>query len=539
MSWLRQTPLLFLFLFVVSALFSFSQGSSNHDHLQHSNASEFGGEGEFRRVLEETSNKSTTLILAADRTHRRDPLNGFNYYTGGWSLDNHYFSSVAFSAVPLFGIAAIWLIVFGLYLCCTCLLRCCCCCGRQKKPYGYSRTAYAISLSLLVLFTVAAIAGSVFLYTGQEKFQESQVTVLSYVLKQADTVVQNLRNVFNYLMGAKKIGEGQAYFSPDLQAQIGDMQRNINDLADNLRNVTGKSSGDIRKYIQPLGVILIYVAAAMLLLASLGFLLSILGLQGLLYFLVVIAWIAVVVTFTLSGIFLLVHNAVADTCVAMDEWLQNPTTDSALENIIPRADPESAEAILKGTRGVTFALVNATNTAIVNIYNINMPPEAGPLYSNQSGPLMPLLCNPFDSNLTNQQCAPGEVEFSNATEVWKNYICNVSATGICTTPGRVTPNIYDQLTGSLNVSYGLYQYGPFLVDFVDSTYLKETFSGISKNCCPSMKKSTKWMYTGFTVVSVSVMLSLILWMVFARERRQRKYTKKHMAGPNGMNGYYR
>lgn len=95
-------------------------------------------------------------------------------------------------------------------------------------------------------------AGSVFLYTGQEKFQESQVTVLSYVLKQADTVVQNLRNVFNYLMGAKKIGEGQAYFSADLQAQISDMQRNINDLADNLRNVTGKSSGDIRKYVAPL-----------------------------------------------------------------------------------------------------------------------------------------------------------------------------------------------------------------------------------------------------------------------------------------------
>lgn len=49
------------------------------------------GEGEFRRVLEETSNKSTTtLILAADRTHRRDPFNGFKYYTGGWALNKNY-----------------------------------------------------------------------------------------------------------------------------------------------------------------------------------------------------------------------------------------------------------------------------------------------------------------------------------------------------------------------------------------------------------------------------------------------------------------
>lgn len=63
---------------------------------------EFDGEGEFRRVLEETSNKSTTLILAADRTHRRDPLNGFNYYTGGWSLNDHYFSVSPFKLLSLF-----------------------------------------------------------------------------------------------------------------------------------------------------------------------------------------------------------------------------------------------------------------------------------------------------------------------------------------------------------------------------------------------------------------------------------------------------
>lgn len=122
--------------------------------------------------------------------------------------------------------------------------------------------------------------------------------------------------------------------------------------------------------------------------------------------------------------------------------------------------------------------------------------------------------------------------------MWKNYICNVSASGICTTPGRVTPNIYNQLTASLNVSYGLYEYGPFLVDFMDSTYLKDLFSGISKDCCPSMQKSTKWMYTGFAVVSVAVMLSLILWIVFSQERRHRKYTKKHMAWPQGMKGPY-
>lgn len=37
------------------------------------------------------NNASTKLILAAKRTHRRDPFNGLKYYDGGWNFsDSHY-----------------------------------------------------------------------------------------------------------------------------------------------------------------------------------------------------------------------------------------------------------------------------------------------------------------------------------------------------------------------------------------------------------------------------------------------------------------
>ncbi|GMP34611.1 hypothetical protein CsSME_00007410 [Camellia sinensis var. sinensis] len=33
-----------------------------------------------------------SLILAAERTHRKDPFDNFKYYTGGWNIsDHHYF----------------------------------------------------------------------------------------------------------------------------------------------------------------------------------------------------------------------------------------------------------------------------------------------------------------------------------------------------------------------------------------------------------------------------------------------------------------
>lgn len=42
------------------------------------------------------------------------------------------------------------------------------------------------------------------------------------------------------------------------------------------------------------------------------------------------------------------------------------------------------------------------------------------LYFNQSGPLVPLLCNPYNADLINRTCSTGELDFSNASKVSKH-----------------------------------------------------------------------------------------------------------------------
>lgn len=164
----------------------------------------FTGESEkhelilLRRLIAEEVPPSTDLsegngsfILATERTRRRDPMDEFKEYTGGWNISNEhywtvrnlktlphwigflhsrnllclplhnfflfscYFSlqSMAFTAMPLLAIALVWLVGFGLalfFICC-----CYCCCRRQS--YSYSRMAYAFSLILLILFTLAVM----------------------------------------------------------------------------------------------------------------------------------------------------------------------------------------------------------------------------------------------------------------------------------------------------------------------------------------------------------------------------------------------
>ncbi|KAJ6355176.1 hypothetical protein OIU77_005715 [Salix suchowensis] len=248
--------------------------------------------------------------------------------------------------------------------------------------------------------------------------------------------------------------------------------------------------------------------------------------QCLVYFLVILGWILVTGTFILCGVFLLLHNVVADTCISMDEWVQNPTAKTALDDIIPCVDNATAQETLRQTKETTYQLVNVVDYVVSNVSNRNFPPQAGNLYYNQSGSLMPVLCNPFNSDFTDRKCAAGEVDLSNATQVWKKYICQVSSSGICTTPGRLTPSLYKQMESAVNLSYGLSRYGPFLVNLEDCTFVRETFTKISHSYCPDLRRYSQWIYVGLVIVSAAVMLSLIFWVIYARERRHRVYTKK-------------
>ncbi|KAM4133299.1 hypothetical protein ACJW30_01G318100 [Castanea mollissima] len=530
MSCFRSNPSVFLLSFSLFFIFSISSsyGNSQVHHTLHIPDAfverEYGGVviwNTRRSVAEESSTGNSSLILAEKRTYRKDPLDNFNRYTGGWNISNeHYWASVGFTAAPFFAIAAVWFLVFGISLFFICCCYCCC----PREPYGYSRIAYALSLIFLILFTLAAIAGCVVLYTGQGKFHGSTTNTLNYVVNQADTIADNLSNVSDYLSAAKKVGVDSIFLPSDVLKNIDNIETKINSSASTLSKTTSDNSKNIQDVLNSVRLALVIVAAVMLFLAFLGFLFSVLGMQPVVYFLVMIGWFLVAGTFILCGVFLLLHNVVADTCVAMDDWVQHPTARTALDDILPCVDNATAQETLIQSHNVTNQLVVVVNTMITTVANANVNPRL-PIYYNQSGPLIPVLCNPFYSNLTNRQCATGEVKLDKAPEVWNSYVCQVSASGICTTTGRLTPTYYKQMVAAVNVSYGLYNYTPFLVNLQDCTFVRDTFTDIDRDHCPGLRKYSQWIYVGLVLVSAAVMFSLIFWVIYARERRHRVYTK--------------
>ncbi|KAJ6295403.1 hypothetical protein OIU78_023428 [Salix suchowensis] len=248
--------------------------------------------------------------------------------------------------------------------------------------------------------------------------------------------------------------------------------------------------------------------------------------QFLVYILVIVGWILVAGTFILCGTFLLLHNVAGDTCVAMDHWVQNPTAHTALDDILPCVDQATTQDTLIKSKEITSQLVEVVNQVITNVSNLNFSPNFKPMYINQSGPLVPMLCNPFYADLTIRPCSAGEVELTNATQVWSSYVCQVSPTGICSTTGRLTPAFYSQMSAAVNVSYGLNNNAPFLIDLGDCTFAREIFNEIYRDHCPSLRRHSRWIYIGLVMVSTAVMLSLIFWVIYGRERRHRVYSKQ-------------
>ncbi|XP_065865495.1 uncharacterized protein [Euphorbia lathyris] len=433
---------------------------------------------------------------------------------------------------PLFIIAVIWFIVVGLSFCIAFICCCCCfCCRHQrKKPHAYSETAHRASLAFLTLFTIAAICGCIVLYINQADFSSAVAHVLEFILKKGLSIFDHLKSVMTSLSSAADITIDQFRLPPELQNNINAVDQLIQSTADMPQLQSLATSKSIQEVLSPAGLVLEIIAAVMLVLAFLGFLFSILGLRFCIYMLTFIGWILVTIAFILCGVFLAFHNAVADTCVAMDEWLENPRADSPLSlQLLPCLDKKTAEQTLNTSRATSYFLIDAANKYINGVANQKLPPNAGPLYHNQSGPLVPLLCNPFNSDFTNRKCAPAEVNISNASPELKKYTCEVGEGEICSTEGRLTPEAYEQITSSVNVSNSLYNSGEFLVELLNCSVVLKTFTEISEDYCPNLRHYSFRTYLGMLIIAASVMCSLSFWIFYGRERQHRKKYKKYRA----------
>lgn len=463
------------------------------------------------------SESSGPLVLAGSRTKRPDILNRFRQYRGGWDItDKHYWASVGFTGAAALILAIIWFVFFGLAM-----IIHHCCGWRIDIKNKESRLSQMICLILLIIFTCAAVTGCILLSVGQDEFHGEAIDTLNYVVNQSDYTVQTLVNVTGYLSLAKTVNVAQFYLPSDVKDSIDKLNVDLNSASDKLGQKTHQNSRKIRTVFDAVRSSMITVAIIMLMVSILGLYLSILGHRNAIHLFIIGGWLLVVVTFILCGVFVILNNAISDTCMAMEQWVDNMHAETALSDILPCVDQRTTNQTLYKSKQVINDLGNIVNGFIGSYANAYGVPTGNSNYYNQSGPLMPYVCSPYDSNLQERQCSSEEVSMSNASLVWENYTCMVSESGLCTTTGRLTPDMYRQLVEAVNISYALQHYTPPLLDFQDCNFVRETFTTITTDHCPPLQHHLRMVNAGLALISVGVMLSLALWIIYAN-RPQRE-----------------
>ena len=87
--------------------------------------------------------------------------------------------------------------------------------------------------------------GCAVLYIGQGSFHHSMTHTLQYVVHQADSTVDKLRNVSDYLAQAKQVGIDRVFLPTNVQTDIDQAETDINNSASILADKTKENSDNI------------------------------------------------------------------------------------------------------------------------------------------------------------------------------------------------------------------------------------------------------------------------------------------------------
>lgn len=119
-------------------------------------------------------------------------------------------------------------------------------------------------------------------------------------------------------------------------------------------------------------------------------------------------------------------------------------------------------------------------------------------------------------------------------QVWQNYICTVSGYGICSSVGRLTPDMYGQLVAAVNISYALEHYAPVLLSLENCNFVRDTFRYITSHYCSPLEHHLQMVNAGLALISVGVVLSLVLWIIYAnRPRREEEFVGLSLRNKSG------
>lgn len=472
-----------------------------------------GGHIHGRVLLQARSNASRLLAVKGDR---RDPLDSFQKYRGGYDVTNvHYWASAGFTGIYGFAIGVAWLLLGVLVT----LGACCklCCCNHARVAERRSAAYYWIPRILALLLSLFAIGVIVTMYIRNRQFHTRAFKVRDTIAGSANDAIGAVRNVTGTLSEVDTITS--KYNIPGLNDGIlGNTVNQLNSQANNIDRIVGDNIRNLNKIINAIQLALIVLLSVALFVVVAGLLSALLGWSTIFFLIILIGWLIAVLTWILFGVFYAANSVTSDTCQAFAEYLEAPA-NTTLAELLPCVDEAtSARASNVVKQGVKNIVVRANG-------NLNGLRQAGA--GVQPPVSLPALCDPIGPapNLVYPtSCPSGTVTLAGLPEVLAPYVCNVEpVTTTCLSQRRfVTPSDDAAIRDFSAAGRSLEIIIPTITALTNCSVVYNTFDTIVTQQCPPTIESIRNLWIPLLLLSVALTLLSFDW-IFANHRNKREH----------------
>ncbi|XP_024358796.1 uncharacterized protein [Physcomitrium patens] len=472
-----------------------------------------GGHIHGRVLLQARSNASRLLAVKGDR---RDPLDSFQKYRGGYDVTNvHYWASAGFTGIYGFAIGVAWLLLGVLVT----LGACCklCCCNHARVAERRSAAYYWIPRILALLLSLFAIGVIVTMYIRNRQFHTRAFKVRDTIAGSANDAIGAVRNVTGTLSEVDTITS--KYNIPGLNDGIlGNTVNQLNSQANNIDRIVGDNIRNLNKIINAIQLALIVLLSVALFVVVAGLLSALLGWSTIFFLIILIGWLIAVLTWILFGVFYAANSVTSDTCQAFAEYLEAPA-NTTLAELLPCVDEAtSARASNVVKQGVKNIVVRANG-------NLNGLRQAGA--GVQPSVSLPALCDPIGPapNLVYPtSCPSGTVTLAGLPEVLAPYVCNVEpVTTTCLSQRRfVTPSDDAAIRDFSAAGRSLEIIIPTITALTNCSVVYNTFDTIVTQQCPPTIESIRNLWIPLLLLSVALTLLSFDW-IFANHRNKREH----------------
>ncbi|XP_028111327.1 uncharacterized protein LOC114309732 isoform X1 [Camellia sinensis] len=451
---------------------------------------------------------------------RPDPLRHFKLYKGGYDLTNrHYWASAAFTGIHGYAIAGVWVICglgFGTYLTLKNFI------GSSSASSSlpqHSESSYIIMFLLLILFSILAIVATGLAIAANQSCLHRTKTLKETVLgaggdarKTIRNVTDTMNNMLNLLLPYdSKTCRLLNYTSHQLARE-----------SRLIRTFVHKNDHTINRAIQ-----LSYIANLVVVtvnLASLAAAIVLLFLHWHPGFLIIIllCWIFTTLCWVLTGFDFFFHTFADDTCSALQNFEQNPQNNS-LSSILPCANSSSFDKVFKDIGYTVHTSITELNSKITQLNEFLRLDEQNDNFSE-----VQKICDPFPAatnySYAPEKCPKDAIPIGDLAGVLSRFTCYPDNTGNCEHNRRFIPESTYVIARACSIALqDLINIFPDLLNLVQCSFLKDTFSNVVLHQCKPFRASTRKLWISLLSLSVVMVVLVLLWVAKAYQDRGRSF----------------